>query len=64
LFSAVDMTDCPNRPNMMLDKVDNITGSLHPDSVESKDGHRCLTLVSVCSDSKLFTRRTTTLGRK
>lgn len=44
------MTDCPNRPNTMLDKVDNITVSLYLDSVENKDGHRCLTLVSVCSE--------------
>lgn len=33
------MTDCLNRLNMMLDKVDNITLSLDLDSVGNKDDH-------------------------
>ena len=39
---------------MMLDKVDNITLSLDLDSVENKDDHQCLTLISVCPDSRPF----------
>lgn len=54
LFSPIDMTDGLNRPNTMLDKADNITLSLGLDSVENKVGHRCLTLVSVCSDGRTF----------
>lgn len=40
------ITDCPNRPNTMLDKVDNIVRKSDLDSVENRDGHRYLTLIS------------------
>jgi hypothetical protein len=46
LLSPVDKTDCPNKPNTMLDKADNITRYLALDSVANKDDHRYLTLVS------------------
>jgi hypothetical protein len=63
-LSPVDKTDCPNRPNTMLDKADNIAQCLVLDSVANKDGHRYLMLVSyVYSDSR-SSKHTATLGRK
>lgn len=46
LLVLVEITDCPSKPSMMLDKADNITGKLDLDSAVNKDGRRYLTLVS------------------
>jgi hypothetical protein len=45
-LALVKITDCPSKPNTMLDKADNIMGKSDLDSAANKGGHRYLTLVS------------------